>query len=179
MIGFPDQTRADILEHARMVRELKPDVISWYMMCPIPGSRQYQQYRDNGLLVEPNLDMYDTISLTWRHPKIPRNELQELLWRCGAETYRPSDMMRRVRNEFHKEGLKAAAEKAIFELYCTYSWRNQTHPMAGGLGKVNLDHVSQYIRAREERFGYELVPLPNNRPLPTETRQLVQVATSA
>ena len=179
MIGFPDQTRADILEHARMVRELKPDVISWYMMCPIPGSRQYQQYRDNGLLVEPNLDMYDTISLTWRHPKIPRNELQELLWRCGSETYRPSDMMRRVRNEFHKEGLKAAAEKAIFELYCTYSWRNQTHPMAGGLGKVNLDHVSQYIRAREERFGYELVPLPNNRPLPTETRQLVQVATSA
>lgn len=173
IIGFPDQTHADILEHARMVRGLRPDVISWYTMCPIPGSRQYQRFKDEGLLDEPNLDRYDTIHPTWRHPKISRNELQELLWRCGAETYRPSDIIRRVQCEFGKEGLKAAAEKAIFELFCAYSWRNRTHPMAGGLGRVDLDHMSQYIWAREKRFGYELVPLPNNRPLPNPNIQVV------
>ncbi len=42
--------------------------------------------------------------------------------------------------------------------------------MAGGLGRVSLDHVNDYLPLRRSTFDIELAPLP--RSLPVE-RQVV------
>ncbi len=36
------------------------------------------------------------------------------------------------------------------------------HPMSGGMGKVILDHVDNYLGLRKKYFDIELVPLPSN-----------------
>jgi hypothetical protein len=40
--------------------------------------------------------------------------------------------------------------------------------MAGGFLRRKLDHVDNYIREREKRFGFRLVPLPQNLELSPE-----------
>src|SRR5262249_49656697 len=41
IIGFPDDTSETIREHMRVLQGLQPDVSSFYILCPIPGTDQY------------------------------------------------------------------------------------------------------------------------------------------
>ncbi|HET9130436.1 MAG TPA: hypothetical protein VFO86_05780, partial [Terriglobia bacterium] len=42
----------------------------------------------------------------------------------------------------------------------------QTHPMAGGLGRILNDTVADYRKLRIERFGFDLLPLPQSLAAP-------------
>ena len=37
IIGFPNDTEAAVLEHLRILRALRPDVASFYILTPVPG----------------------------------------------------------------------------------------------------------------------------------------------
>src|SRR6185436_13924139 len=41
IIGFPEDTAESIREHVDVLRGLHPDVASFYILCPIPGTDQY------------------------------------------------------------------------------------------------------------------------------------------
>jgi hypothetical protein len=50
--------------------QLDPDIASFYVLTPIPGTEQYAEFLGAGVLTEPNLDRYDTTYPTWRHPSL-------------------------------------------------------------------------------------------------------------
>ena len=52
---------------------------------------------------------------------------------------------------------------SLFSRYC--AWR-RTHPMSGGIKRVRLDGVDDYLSLRREAFGVELTPLPQSLQLP-------------
>ena len=70
MIGYPHDRMADIQRHVDILCSLGPTWSSFYVLCPIPGTDQYQEYLTQGLLSERNLDRFDTTCLTWRHPHL-------------------------------------------------------------------------------------------------------------
>ena len=72
IIGFPPDTEAGVLEHLEMLRELRPDVASFYILSPIPGTEQYDEFLSEGLITERNLDRFDGTCVTWRHPHFER-----------------------------------------------------------------------------------------------------------
>src|SRR5438552_5273964 len=41
IIGFPDDTAETIAEHLDVLRSLQADAASFYILCPIPGTEQY------------------------------------------------------------------------------------------------------------------------------------------
>jgi hypothetical protein len=47
--------------------------------------------------------------------------------------------------------------------------------MSGGLRRVLLDSVEDFLALRKETFGFELVPLPNSLQLPAAESLLNQV----
>ena len=67
--------RESIQRHLEMLRELGPTWASFYILCPIPGTEQYDDFLAQGLITEKNLDRFDTTCLTWRHPSLSRQEL--------------------------------------------------------------------------------------------------------
>ncbi len=67
IIGFPQDTEHSIHEHLHLLRELAPTWASFYILCPIPGTEQYDDFFSEGLITESNLDRFDTTSLTWHH----------------------------------------------------------------------------------------------------------------
>ena len=64
IIGFPQDTPTEIDQHLETLREMGPTWASFYILCPIPGTEQYDDFLADGLITEKNLDRFDTTCLT-------------------------------------------------------------------------------------------------------------------
>ena len=60
---------------------------------------------------------------------------------------------------------------SLFSRYC--AWRH-THPMSGGIHRVRLDGVGDFLSLRKAAFDFELAPLPRSLQLPAAESQLNQ-----
>lgn len=169
VIGFPQDSEAEVYEHLDVLRELDPTSASFYILCPIPGTEQYDDFLGQGLITEKNLDRFDTTCLTWSHPDFTRERLSQLLFDCYRQFFSLGHALRNVKKEMSLRGQavlrRSAANLAmsLFSRYCT--WR-RTHPMSGGLKRVRRDGVADYLSLRRETFGFELAPLPLTLQLP-------------
>jgi radical SAM family protein len=172
ILGFPGDTEASIGEHLETLRALAPDVASFYILTPIPGTEQYEEFLDQGLITEPNLDRFDASCITWRHPRLAPARLRELLFRCyrefhagrdiAAKTLRLAAPWRRCR-DFRRSALLFSI--AGYSSMARLAVARHRHPMAGGVFRVRRDRVADYLPLRRQLYGFELAPLPRNLPL--------------
>ena len=164
IIGFPSDTERSILEHLHVVRELAPDVASFYILTPIPGTEQYDDYLRDGWLTERNLDRYDGSCMTWRHPSLSAATLQRLLLRCYREFFATRDIASNVvdavrrRRDFRLPGSLLAI--AGMGMMARVAVAGRRHPMAGGFGRIRRDHARDYAALRRATFDIDLAPLP-------------------
>lgn len=176
ILGFPSDTRAGILEHLRTLRLLAPDVASFYILTPIPGAEQYDDFRREGRITETNLDRFDGSCVTWRHPNLTPRELTELLFRCYREFFGAFDVARRLARfaagcrDFRRgAGLFAIAGYAAQSRLAAAA---RVHPMAGGTWRVRRDRVEDYAALRRSVFDLEFAPLPDSLALSPEDATL-------
>lgn len=169
IIGFPQDTENEVSEHLAVLRELSPTWASFYILCPIPGTEQYDEFRAQDLITEKNLDRFDTTCLTWRHPHLSPLRLSQLLFDCYRKFFSIEHAVQNVMAE-SRNRTRGAVRRSIgglamsmFSRYC--AWRKM-HPMSGGIGRVRLDHADDYLRLRQRTFGFELAPLPSSLELP-------------
>jgi radical SAM superfamily enzyme YgiQ (UPF0313 family) len=172
ILGFPSDTASGILEHLRTLRLLGPDVASFYILTPIPGTEQYDDFVRDGLITESNLDRFDGSCVTWRHPNLPARELTTLLFRCYREFYGAADVAERVlrltagcRDFRRRAGLFAIAGYAAQSRLAS---RRGEHPMAGGILPVRRDRACDYADLRRRTFGINRAPLPESLALSAE-----------
>lgn len=151
IIGFPEDTEQDILDQLQTLKTLNPHVASFYILTPIPGTEQYDDFQSQGLIWEQNMDRFDATCPTWSHPRLSSTQLSDLLFRCYEEFYAAS-----IKNN------RLTHEDLNFAYFNRYAAANRMHPMSGGIGQVALDHVSDYIEFRKARFGIDSAPLPTS-----------------
>lgn len=181
IIGFPQDTEQEVHEHLDVLRELDPTWASFYILCPIPGTEQYDDFLTGGLITERNLDRFDTTCLTWRHPSLSRQRMSELLFECYRKFFSLRHTLHNLRNPPSRNGTGRLAETmgslamSLFVRYC--AWR-KTHPMSGGVRQVRLDRSESFLALRKRTFGIELAPLPRSLQLPAAENQLNQVLAS-
>ncbi len=164
IIGFPQDTEQEVLQHLETLRALGPTLASFYILCPIPGTEQYDDFLAQGLINEKNLDRFDATALTWRHPCLSRAQMAGLLFRCYRSFFSWGHMLRNAAHRIFRSrsGLAESAKNmglSLFSRYC--AWR-QMHPMSGGVLRVRRDGVKDFISLRKETFGFELAPLPRS-----------------
>jgi Radical SAM superfamily len=164
IIGFPQDTEQEVHHHLETLRALAPSLASFYILCPIPGTEQYDDFLAQGLISEKNLDRFDATSLTWRHPNFDHAQLDGLLFRCYRGFFSWGHMVKNAaRRTFRSRSVLAESAKnvasSLFNRYC--AWR-QMHPMSGGVLRVRRDGVKDFISLRKETFGFELAPLPHS-----------------
>ena len=166
ILGFPGDTAAGIDEHLRALQALRPDVASFYILTPIPGTEQYDDFLAQGLITERNLDRFDGATLNWRHPRLSAAELERELFRCYREYYAaPAVAARLARLARLPRDFRAAGRFSSVLGYAVQSRlaaRRRTHPMAGGVGRVRRDRAADYAALRRARFACDLAPLPGS-----------------
>ena len=164
IIGFPTDTLDSVLRQLRTLRDLRPDLASFYILTPIPGTEQYEEFSAAGLVTEGNLDRFDGSCAVWRHPHLRERDLIDLLFRCYRDFYAFSDAMTKsVWWLWHKRRspnvlLKIATP--AYSLLSRLAVAQGMHPMAGGMHRVQLDCVDAYIDLRRRCYGFDLAPLP-------------------
>lgn len=161
IIGFESQDEAGVLEHLRSLRALQPTMASFYILTPFPGSKQYDDFLQRGLIEEKNLDRFDTRDLVWRHPKMSALQLRRLLLRCYQETYNFGDVARTAMDRWSSRGPQMVNGPILsYAAYVRFTMMCKRQPMTGGIASVKLDHVRDYMSLRKSTFGFEYAPLP-------------------
>src|SRR5207249_729513 len=99
-----------IREQLDVLLGLDPDVASFYILTPIPGTEQYDDFLARGWITEQNLDRLDGTRTTWRHPNLSWPEWQGLLFDCYRKFYSPRHILmhglkgfQRYRDNFLRE----------------------------------------------------------------------------
>jgi radical SAM superfamily enzyme YgiQ (UPF0313 family) len=172
IIGFPEDTEAGIEEHLETLIRLGPDMASFYILTPIPGTQQYDEFLADGRIYEKNLDRFDATCPTWHHDRLSPDQLTDLLFDCYRRFYTASHYAERaLRNLKQSCSLATVIEILQFtvsNVFSRYSAFRRMHPMSGGVGRVVRDHVDDYLPLRIKTFGFDLVPLPKSLQLSAE-----------
>jgi radical SAM superfamily enzyme YgiQ (UPF0313 family) len=161
IIGFPEDTAASIRWNLDELRELAPDAASFYVLTPIPGTEQYDEFLASGIITETNLDRFDATSPTWNHPNLEPNELQDLLFSCYRDFYSPGHIFKTALRNAHFSSISSTLFLGQ-PLFSRFSALRKTHPMSGGVSRVNMDSAEDYRELRRQRFGIDRVPLPRS-----------------
>lgn len=157
IIGFPGETEQDILQHLEILRGLHPTNSSFYILTPIPGTDQYDDFQGKGLLSETNLDRFDGTCETWRHDVLDPGRLHELLYYCYRKFYSLRDLIKKNYLGCYVKDDHFGIGGTLFARFS--AWRRM-HPMSGGVGRLRLDHVREYLDLRRRTYGISLAPLP-------------------
>lgn len=163
IIGFPGQTVDGVREHVRILKDLGPDVASFYVLTPIPGTEQYDEFLAEGRIFETNLDRFDATSVTWHHDRMSRRQIEDLLYESYRLFYPFSRVAGNAARALRRHDSAASWVPNVllgpFIRYC--AWQ-RVHPLSGGVGRVHLDREDDYRGLRRERYAVDRVPLPSS-----------------
>jgi hypothetical protein len=162
IIGFPDDTSDTIHEHMRVLHGMHPDVASFYILCPIPGTEQYDDFLSSGWITESNLDRFDGTCPTWRHPTFRAEELQELLFSCYRRFYSTRHIFSTALQSLRADSVGGMVPYLGHPLFSRFSVWKKMHPMSGGISRVRLDSAADYRNLRKQRFDIDQAPLPKS-----------------
>ena len=149
ILGFPNDTAGSIREHVDVLRAIDPDIASFYILCPIPGTEQYDEFLAEGSITEQNLDRFDGTAPTWKHPNLSSSELQDLLFGSYQRFYSARHVIPTAIKGLGRYGMRGFTPYIAHPVFSRVAARNKTHPMSGGLGRVRLDRFSDYADLRK------------------------------
>ncbi len=162
IVGFPEDTEEGVAEHVRELCRLEPAVATFYILTPIPGTEQYEEFLSRGWITEGDLDRFDATVPVWRHPALSGPRLRELLFRCYREFYSPRRAAAAARRMRWGKGERGVYALALWGkwLQCRWAaWKGE-HPYSGGVGRVRRDGAADYRELRRRTFGFDRAPLP-------------------
>jgi radical SAM superfamily enzyme YgiQ (UPF0313 family) len=163
IIGFPSDTHESLEEHLDVLIRVRPDCASFYILTPVPGTQQYDEFLRDGWITEPNLDRYDATCTTWRHPVLQPEELRSTLFSAYRRFYSARQLLSVGLDSLRPRPVHAGIVPFIgVPLFSRFSAWKEMHPMSGGVGRIHRDAYSDYRQLRRKRYGYDLVPLPKS-----------------
>jgi radical SAM superfamily enzyme YgiQ (UPF0313 family) len=173
IIGFPEDTVQGIREHLDELIRLGPDAASFYILTPLPGTQQYDEFLAAKKIFERNLDRFDGTHPVWHHESLDWRLLPDLLFECYRKFYSAS----RLTKYLDRRPVKLAHSLGL-HLFCRFAAFRRMHPMSGGIGRVYRDQASHYRHLRRKLFDIDLAPLPESLQLSEEDRMLNSRAAS-
>lgn len=150
IIGLPHDTPESVREDVETLREhVQVDEASFFMLTPLPGSRDHAEMVNNRVLIDGDLNNYDSTHETFRHPN-----------------FAPGEWLRAYRDAwqafYSKESILHILLRAPRHLYWGLFWTSLwyrwstcfvgTHPMSTGLMRL------KDRRSRRPCFPRESVP---------------------
>jgi radical SAM superfamily enzyme YgiQ (UPF0313 family) len=134
IFGFPFDTPESIQEDVqRLQNELGVEQASFFMLTPIPGSRDHAHMVRNGVCMNPDLNDYDSFHETVQHPNFAPGELAAS-YRGAWKSFYSFNYMRDV--------LARANPENYWNIFCDFLWYKNSvlveggHPMIHGFFRL-------------------------------------------
>jgi radical SAM superfamily enzyme YgiQ (UPF0313 family) len=150
ILGFANDTPESIRRDIEIIKtELPVDIIEFFILTPLPGSKDHQGLVEAGVPLDPDMNNYDLQHVTTDHPRMSRAELQAIYREAWDLYYTPehvATVLRRARAWGYDPKHMMAK---LFAFYAPIVYEKM-HPLEGGL-----------IRRKRRRDRRPGLPLEN------------------
>jgi radical SAM superfamily enzyme YgiQ (UPF0313 family) len=161
ILGFRNDTETSIRRDLqRLMHEIQVDQASFFILTPLPGSRDHQEMALRGEFMDPDYNKYDSIHETMTYPNFPEPGSLKQLYYEAWETFYSFENMKRI--------LLRAAHRNYWDIMRNYIWYKNAallegrHPMMCG-----------FFRRKSRTAMRAGVPVPGFwRFLKTRTREI-------
>lgn len=131
IVGFPFDTPESLRSDLdRLANEVGVDMASFFVLTPLPGSRDHLEMHNSGAYMHPDYNKYDSQHVTMDFPNFPDEEsLMNQYWEAWENFY-SFESMRRI--------LKRAPHRNYWNLFRNFLWYKyaavieRRHPMMTG-----------------------------------------------
>lgn len=133
IIGFPDDTPESIRRDIQIIqRELPIDIMEFFILTPLPGSKDHQQLVQQGVELEPDMNQYDTQHVTMAHPRMSRADW-EAIYREVWDLYYSDEHVATVLRRCRVWGYDPKNMLAKLFAFHAPIVHERMHPLEGGL----------------------------------------------
>jgi radical SAM superfamily enzyme YgiQ (UPF0313 family) len=100
IIGFPNDTYDRVMEDVRTLRDvLEVDQASFFMLTPLPGSRDHRSALESGVPLEPDYNAFDSFHATAPHPRMSAEQWRRAFHDAWREFYSFEQMRRSLQRQ--------------------------------------------------------------------------------
>lgn len=136
ILGFPDDTPETIRRDLSIIqRELPVDILEFFMLTPLPGSKDHQRLVESGAWLDPDMNNYDTQHATMEHPRMTADEWRGIAreaWDFYYSDEHVATVLRRARL-WGYDPKHMLAKLFAFHAPIVYE---RLHPLEGGLIRI-------------------------------------------
>jgi radical SAM superfamily enzyme YgiQ (UPF0313 family) len=133
ILGFPGETPESIARDVKTIqRELPVDFLEFTVMTPLPGSEDHRRMVNDGVKLDPDLNVYDLCHPTFEHDRMSREEIQRaylLAW----ETYYSHEHVDTLLRRAQATDLSLGKILGTSAMYYGCVMLEGVHPLEGGV----------------------------------------------
>ncbi|HEO70666.1 MAG TPA: radical SAM protein [Candidatus Hydrogenedentes bacterium] len=130
IIGFPYDTPDSVRRDIEMLcSEVKVDEASYFMLTPLPGSRDHKRMVEERVPLDADLNRYDSVHETFRHPGFEPGEWHQSYVDACQTFYGKENIV----NILLRTSPKRYWQMFWTLIYYRYCALTETHPMLTGL----------------------------------------------
>jgi radical SAM superfamily enzyme YgiQ (UPF0313 family) len=148
ILGFPEDTPDTIRRDLAIIqRELPVDILEFFILTPLPGSKDHQRLVEAGVAMDPDMNNFDTQHVVTAHPRMTKTEW-EGIFREAWDLYYSDEHVARVLRRCRVWGYdpKHMLGK-LFAFHAPMVYEG-LHPLEGGLIRIK--------RRRDRRPGLSI-----------------------
>ncbi|AHG45188.1 radical SAM protein [Rhizobium leguminosarum bv. trifolii CB782] len=161
ILGFPADTPESIRRDIAIIQEELPlDVIEFFILTPLPGSEDHQVLWKKGVEMDGDLNIYDVEHVCTAHPKMSKQEWEDIYHEAWALYYSPDHMKTLLRRAVATGVPLARLVKVLVSFATTVPLEN-VHPLQSGLLRLKTPSERRPELPRENplvfwpRFAWE------------------------
>ncbi len=131
ILGLPFDTPESIKEDIAELQRMGFDAASFYILAPLPGSKDHQVWWNEGRWMHEDLNMYDSAHVAVEPERMTREELQQA-WHESWEQFYSTEHMVNVLKVWRQDRWHYWDRISFFGWYLSASRLERLHPMNCG-----------------------------------------------
>lgn len=132
ILGFPNDTPDSIARDIAVIqRELPIDLLEFFMLTPLPGSKDHQDLFLKGVPMDADMNKYDSEHVTTAHPRMTDAEWLAIYDRAWHLYYSPEHIETLMKRSVAAGYSARRVADAAFYFYAS-AVHERVHPLQGG-----------------------------------------------
>jgi len=154
ILGFPHDTPESIERDIAIIqRELPIDALEFFILTPLPGSKDHQGLARDGVAMDPDMNNYDSEHVTTAHPHMSAAQLEAVYHRAWTLYYSPAHIATLIRRAAVGGASPRRVAEMAFFFYATAAFEH-VHPLQGGLVRRKFRDQRRSGLPRESRLRF-------------------------
>jgi hypothetical protein len=154
ILGFQHDTPESVAHDIEVIqRELPIDMLEFFILTPLPGSRDHQQLARIGTPMDPDMNKYDSEHVVTAHPHMSA-EAWLAVYHDAWQRYYSLDHIETMLKRAMTSGAspRRVAEAAFF--FRAAAIHEGVHPLQGGLIRRKIRSQRRSSLSRESRLAF-------------------------